>query len=137
MVKISLKFFRSLVKLILPFIFHILIKLKLNRRVINFLNDKSYKSNDRHNFKELIENLLKNQKIISLDVGAQGGFNSDNFFPKKYNSFFEDILIEPIKGEADKLKDKKIINKGLWSNKEKKIIHFRRETRQFINVQAK
>ena len=123
MVKISLKFFRSLVKLILPFIFHILIKLKLNRRVINFLNDKSYKSNDRHNFKELIENLLKNQKIISLDVGAQGGFNSDNFFPKKYNSFFEDILIEPIKGEADKLKDKKIINKGLWSNKEKKKLY--------------
>ena len=40
---------------------------------------------------------IKNNKIIALDVGAQGGFNSDCFFPKKYNNFFEEILIEPIK----------------------------------------
>ena len=124
MIKIILKFFRSLAKRILPFVFNILIRLKLNRRVINFLDEKSYKSNERHNFVELINTLLKNQKISALDVGAQGGFNSDNFFPSRYNSFFEDILIEPIKAEADKLMGKKlVINKGLWSKKENRKLY--------------
>ena len=115
------KISKSLIKLILPLIYKILIKFKLNRRVINFLSDKSYKSNEKHNFTNLISDLLKNEKIISLDVGAQGGFNSDKFFPSKYNCFFKDILIEPINSEAEKLKHNKfIINKGLWSKKEKK-----------------
>ncbi len=115
------KISRSLVKLILPVIYKILVKFKLNRRVINFLSDKSYRSNDQYNFSSLISGLLKNEKIISLDVGAQGGFNSDKFFPSKYNCFFKEILIEPINSEAEKLENKKfIINKGLWSKKEKK-----------------
>ena len=84
----SNKLSRSLVKLILPIIYKILIKFKLNRRVINFLSDKGYRSNDQHNFSSLISSLLKNEKIISLDVGAQGGFNSDKFFPSRYNFFF-------------------------------------------------
>ena len=76
-----------------------------------------------------IKGLLKNEKIISLDVGAQGGFNSDKFFPSKYNCFFKEILIEPINSEAEKLKNKKcLINKGLWSKKEKKIKYFRQQT---------
>ena len=115
------KISKSLIKLILPLIYKILIKFKLNRRVINFLSDKSYRSNEKCNFTSLISDLLKNEKIISLDVGAQGGFNSDKFFPSKYNCFFKDILIEPINSEAEKLKHNKfIINKGLWSKKEKK-----------------
>ena len=115
------KFSRSLLKIILPLIFKLLIKLKLNRRVINFLNEKSYTSNDRYNFTKIIQNYLKGEKLIALDVGAQGGFNSDNFFPKKYNLFFNDILIEPIEKEAEKLnKQEYIINKGLWSDKVKK-----------------
>ena len=115
------KISKSLIKLILPLIYKILIKFKLNRRVINFLSDKSYRSNEKYNFTSLISDLLKNEKIISLDVGAQGGFNSDKFFPSKYNCFFKDILIEPINSEAEKLKHNKfIINKGLWSKKEKK-----------------
>ena len=118
------KFFRSLSKIILPILFKILIKLKLNRRTIIFLSERSYKSNDNYNFSKLIKDLLKNKKIYSLDVGAQGGFNSDNFFQKKYNHFFENILIEPIKEEADKLKENKyIINKGLWSKKERKELY--------------
>lgn len=118
------KFFRSLLKLLLPIIYKILITFKLNRRVINFLNEKAYKSNEQHNFKEHIENLLKNNKIAALDVGAQGGFNSENFFPSKYNQFFESILVEPIKEEADKFKEQKfMIKKGLWSNKEKKNLY--------------
>ena len=115
------KISKSLIKLILPLIYQILIKFKLNRRVINFLSDKSYRSNDQHNFTSLISGLLKNEKIISLDVGAQGGFNSDEFFPSKYNYFFKEILIEPINSEAKKFENKKfVINKGLWSKKEKK-----------------
>ena len=118
------KFFRSLLKLLLPIIYKVLITFKLNRRVINFLNEKAYKSNEQHNFKEHIENLLKNNKIAALDVGAQGGFNSENFFPSKYNQFFESILVEPIKEEADKFKEQKfMIKKGLWSNKEKKNLY--------------
>ena len=118
------KISRSLIKLILPIIYKILITFKLNRRVINFLSDKSYRSNDQHNFTNFISDLLKNEKIISLDVGAQGGFNSDKFFPSKYNCFFKEILIEPIKSEAEKLKNKKFtINKGLWSKKEKKKLY--------------
>ena len=110
--KIIMKLPRSLLKIILPVIFKILIKLKLNRRVINFLNDKSYDSNNSYDFTKIIKNILNEKKIIALDIGAQGGFNSDNYFSKKYNSFFEDILIEPIKAEADKLKKNKyIINK--------------------------
>ena len=118
MAKKNNKFFRSFIKISLPIIFKILLKFRFNRRVINFLNEKSYNSNNKHNFSIFVENLLKKDKIVALDVGAQGGFNSDNFFPQKYNIFFEDILIEPIKSEAEKLKDKKfIINKGLWSSK--------------------
>ncbi len=107
MTKRVLKFFRSLIKFILPLIFKILIRLKSNRRVINYLNDKSYKSNNKYNFSKLISNLLKEKKIIALDVGAQGGFNSDQFFSSKYNSFFEEILVEPIKSEVAKLEQKK------------------------------
>ena len=124
MKKKTQKLFRSLLKVILPIISKILISLKLNRRTINFLSESSYKSNERHNFNSLIKELLKKEKIISLDVGAQGGFNSDNFFSRKYNHFFENILVEPIKTEADKLKDNKfLINKGLWSKKEKRKLY--------------
>ena len=119
-----LKLSRSLLKIILPMIFKILIKLKLNRRVINFLHDKSYKSNNSHNFTKIIKNILNDKKIVALDIGAQGGFNSDNFFSDKYNYFFEDILIEPIETEAKKLKNNKfIINKGVWSQKSKKKLY--------------
>ena len=120
----SMKLSRSLLKIILPIIFKILIKLKLNRRVINFLNDKSYNSNNSYNFTKTIKNILNDKKIIALDVGAQGGFNSDNFFPKKYNCFFENILIEPIEAEAKKLnKDKYTINKGVWSKQERRKLY--------------
>jgi len=118
------KLFRSLIKIILPILFKILLKLRVNRRVINFLNERGYNSNNIYNFVSLIKKLLNNEKIVALDVGAQGGFNSDLFFPKKYNIFFEEILIEPLKEEADKLKDKKnVINKGLWSEKRKKKLY--------------
>ena len=119
-----LKFSKSLVKILLPAVSKILIKLKLNRRVINFLHEKSYNSNFKHNFTSLLEKFLEKNKIVALDVGAQGGFNSDAFFPKKYDHFFDEILIEPINSEAKKIKSKNlVINKGLWSEKIKKKIY--------------
>ena len=75
-----LKFSKSILKLVLPIFFKILIKLKLNRRTINFLQEKSYFSNNLNDFTRVIEKIIKNEKIVALDVGAQGGFNSDNFF---------------------------------------------------------
>jgi len=123
MKKIIQRFARSLIKIVLPFFFKILIIFKINRRVINYLSEKSYFSNNKYNFSSLIKKILKDIKIIALDVGAQGGFNSDNFFSKKYNLFFEEILVEPIKSEADKLESKFIIKKGLWSKKEKRKLY--------------
>jgi FkbM family methyltransferase len=123
--KLLLKLSRSIIKLLLPLLSVIFIKLKINRRVINYLNDKSLVSNIYYDFSNLIKKNLNNEKIIALDIGAQGGFNSDNFFPLKYNQFFEPVLVEPIKEEANKLmvNNKYVINKGIWSTKIKKKIN--------------
>ena len=122
--KTLLKLSRSIVKLILPLIYKILVKLNLNRRVINFLSEKSYFSNNSQNFNKMIEEVLDSKKIIELDIGAQGGFNSDNFFSKKYEHFFKKILVEPINSEAKKLDgDQYTIDKGLWSKKETKKLY--------------
>jgi len=118
-----LKISRSVAKIFLPLIFKILIKFKINRRVISYLQDRSYFGNQKYDFSDIIRSLLKSEKLIALDVGAQGGFNSDNFFSKKYNIFFEPILVEPIKSEAKKLNDNKfVIDNALWSSKVKKNI---------------
>jgi len=71
-----LKLTRSLFKRLLPLIFKILIKLKLNRRTINFLNNKSYNSNSSYNFTKIIENLLNDKKIVALDVEKLGNKKS-------------------------------------------------------------
>ncbi len=121
--KIILKFSRSLIKVFLPLISKILIFLKINRRVINFLEEQSYFSNKNNNFSNVIQNLLINEKIVALDVGAQGGFNSDNYFHRRYEKFFRQILIEPIKKEAEKIKSRDVINKALWSKKERRKLY--------------
>ena len=120
-----LKIIRSLIKLILPYISNLLLVLKINRRTINYLNEKSYFSNNLQNFTKIVEEQLGKKKIIALDIGAQGGFNSDNFFSKKYTKYFQDILFEPIGTEAKKIfGSKKVINKGLWSSKGTKKLYF-------------
>ena len=116
------KLSRSCVKLLLPCFSSLFIKLKVNKRIANYLNDKSFKANNYYNFSDTIEKKLNDKKILALDVGAQGGFNSDSFFPEKYNIFFEPILVEPIKNEAKKLKvnNKYVIDQGIWSKQTKK-----------------
>jgi len=106
----------SITKLILPFLHKILQLLKANTRTVNFLNDKKINANNVYNFQINIEALLKNKKLIGLDVGAQGGFNSDKFFPEKYNKYFESILVDPLKNSLKDEESKHIINKGLWSS---------------------
>ena len=107
----------STAKLILPFLYKILQLLKANTRTVNFLNDKKINANNAYNFQKNIEALLKNKKLIGLDVGAQGGFNSDKFFPEKYNKYFESILVDPLKNSLKSEESKHTINKGLWSSK--------------------
>ena len=107
----------KLTYLIIPFKSKILTIFKLRSRVINQLTSLRLKANKSENYSNLVSKLLLNEKIVALDVGAQGGFN-ENIFPKKYNDFFSPIMVEPIKDEADKLKKEnyKVISKGLWSN---------------------
>ena len=112
----------STTKLILPFLHKILQLLKGNTRVVNFLNDKKINANNAYNFQTNIEELLENKKLIALDVGSQGGFNSDVFFSKKYNKYFKPILVDPIK-ESSKQEGHHYINKGLWSSKENKKLY--------------
>ena len=107
----------KLTYLITPFRSKILTIFKLRSRVINQLTSLRLKANKSENYSNLVSKLLLNEKIATLDVGAQGGFN-ENIFPKKYNDFFSPIMVEPIKDEADKLRKEnyKVISKGLWSN---------------------
>ena len=107
----------KLTYLIIPFKSKILTIFKLRSRVINQLTSLRLEANKSENYSNLVSKLLLNEKIVALDVGAQGGFN-ENIFPKKYNDFFSPIMVEPIKDEADKLKKEnyKVISKGLWSN---------------------
>ena len=122
--KILFKLSKSVVKLLLPWFSYFFIKLKVNKRIANHLSDRSYIANNYYDFSLLVNKSLNNQKILALDIGAQGGFNSDEFFPKKYNKFFEPILVEPIKEEAEKLmtKNKYVISGGIWSKQIKKDI---------------
>ena len=107
----------SITKLILPSLHLILKLLKANTRTVNFLNDKKNNANNSYNFQTNIEKLLKNRKLIGLDVGAQGGFNSDKFFPERYNKYFESILVDPLKNSLEGKESTHTINKGLWSSK--------------------
>ena len=120
--KFTEKVGKSFSKILFPLLFKVFFFFKINRRAVNFFSEKSFFANNNHNFIDLISFLLNQKKIVALDVGAQGGFNSDQFISSKYNHFFEPILIEPIKEEAEKLKKNNVhvIENGLWSFQTKK-----------------
>ena len=113
----------SFIKLLLPFFYKFFSFFNANSRAINFLIEKKNKKNDYYNFENNIKQLLQNQKMIALDAGSQGGFNSDNFFLNRYNKFFKQILVDPIKNSDKDEGDKIFINKGLWSSKIKKKLY--------------
>ena len=89
-------------KLILSFLFKILHLFGVNTRVINFLSDKKFYANNSYNFENSIQMILNDRKLIALDAGSQGGFNSDSFFSKKYDKYFEPILVDPLQRYPDK-----------------------------------
>ena len=108
---------KVLLSKIIQLISKILIALKIHSRVVNQFNklrSESHKNQDLSNF---VSKLLGEKKLIALDVGAQGGFFNASIFSKKYNFFFDPIVVEPIPNEAKKLEDKnyKVIPNGLWS----------------------
>ena len=117
--------FSKIIRFFIPFISKVLIILRINSRIINHLNklrSEAHKSIDWTNF---VSKLLSGKKLVALDVGAQGGFFNESIFSKKYNIFFEPIVVEPIEAEAKKLSDQnyKVISKGLWSKNCKKKLY--------------
>ena len=126
--KVTRFFYRIISKIIyllIPIISKILIALRLNSRIINQLNRLRYESHKTDDHSNLISKLLVDNKLIALDVGAQGGFFESNIFAKKYNNFFDSIVVEPLSNEAEKLSKKnyKVITKGLWSTNCKKKLY--------------
>jgi FkbM family methyltransferase len=108
----------KVIYLIIPFISKFFILLRLNSRIINQLNKIRSESHKTDNHSDFISKLIQKDKLIALDVGAQGGFFDGSFFSKNYNKFFDPVVVEPIEEEAEKLiKQKyKVISKGLWSS---------------------
>ena len=128
LLKVTRFFYRLLSKIIyflIPIISKILIALRLNSRIINQLNKLRYESHKIDDHRNLISKLLITNKLVALDVGAQGGFFEANIFAKKYNSFFNPIVVEPLSSEAEKLtkQNYKIIAKSLWSTNCKKKLY--------------
>ena len=126
--KIIRFFYRQLSKIIyflVPVISKILIAFRLNARIINQFNQLRTSSNNTQDHRSLISKLLMNKKLFALDIGAQGGFFNASIFPKKYNNFFDPIMVEPISAEAKKLikENYKVISKGLWSENCKKKLY--------------
>ena len=113
----------SITKILLPFFFRIIKILKASSRTVNYLNEKKAKANNVYDFQTEINTLLNNKKLIAMDVGSQGGFNSDGYFQKKYNHFFEPILVDPLNSSTKDEFNKNIIKKGLWSSKIEKTLY--------------
>ena len=136
MIRFFCRLLSKIIYFLIPTLSKILIALRLNSRIINQLNKLRYESHKVDDHRNLISKLLVDNKLVALDVGAQGGFFNANIFPKKYNNFFNPIVVEPLSSEAEKLtkQNYKVIAKGLWSTNCKKIICFRKTFRQFLHV---
>jgi len=116
---------KALLSKIIKIISKTFIALKINSRVVNQLNKLRSESHKKEDHTNLVSKLMENKKLAALDVGAQGGFFNESLFSKKYDSFFDAIVVEPIPDEAKKLEDKnyKVIPKGLWSENCKKKLY--------------
>ena len=126
--KIIRFFYRLLSKIIylcIPFISRILIATRFHSRIINQLNKLRSESHKIDDHRNLISKFLGENKLVALDVGAQGGFFNASIFSEKYNKFFAPIMVEPIVSEAEKLEKQnyKVISKGLWSTNCKKKLY--------------
>ena len=116
---------KFLLSKIIQLISKVLIVLKIHSRVVNEFNKLRSESHKNQDHRSFVSKLLGEKKLVALDVGAQGGFFNSSIFSKKYNFFFDPIVVEPIPEEAKKLEDKnyKVISKGLWSENCKKKLY--------------
>jgi len=116
---------KVLISKIIQLISKVLIALKIHSRAVNQFNKLRSESHKNQNHSNLVSKLLGEKKLVALDVGAQGGFFNASIFSKKYNFFFDPVVVEPIPDEAKKLEDKnyKVISKGLWSENCKKKLY--------------
>ena len=116
---------KILLSKIIKIISRILISLKIHSRIVNQFNKLRSESHKNEDHSKFVAKLLREKKLVALDVGAQGGFFNESIFSKKYNFFFDPITVEPIPDEAKKLEDKnyKVISKGLWSENCKKKLY--------------
>ena len=123
--KSTYRLFSKIIYFCIPFFSKIFISLRLLSRIINQLNKIRSESHKIDNHSNFVSKLLSNNKLSSLDVGAQGGFFNESIFPQKYNKFFSPIVVEPIASEAKKLinQNYKVISKGLWSKDCKKTLY--------------
>ena len=115
----------KVIKYCLPSISRILIMFRLNSRIINQLTRLRSESNKTDDHRNLVSKILTENKLVALDVGAQGGFFNSSIIQKKYNKFFMPILVEPLEEESQKLIQQKykVIFKGLWSENCKKRLY--------------
>ena len=111
---------KVILKIIYNFICKIIIKLlpllrilRLQTLVIDHLSVLRLEANKYSNFQQLISELSLKRKLVALDVGAQGSIvgaqggydaNIEHVCLKKYEKFFNPIMVEPIPSEAEKLK---------------------------------
>jgi len=116
---------KVLLSKIIKIISKALIILKIHSRVVNQFNKLRSESHKNQDHSKFVSKLLEGKKLIALDVGAQGGFFNGSIFSKKYNFFFDPIVVEPIPDEAKKLQEKnyKVISEGLWSENCKKKLY--------------
>ena len=103
----------------------VLTVLRLRTRTVNQLNKLRSESHKIDDYRGTISQLMGNEKLVALDVGAQGGFFNANIFSKNYNIFFDPIVVEPIPEEAKKLEKYKykVIPNALWSTNCKKKLY--------------
>lgn len=79
-------------------------------------------SHMRYDYSGLIKQVLNERKITVLDVGAQGGLERETGF---YRGFITPIMVEPIPGEAAKLREFgfSVIDTALFSSECKKNLY--------------
>ena len=70
----------KVIYLCIPFFSRILIILRLHSRIINQLSKLRSAANQMYDHSNLILKLLDNNKLVALDVGAQGGFFNIGIF---------------------------------------------------------
>ena len=72
-VRFFYRIFSKLIYFIIPFISKILVFLRFQSRIINQLSKLRSESHKIYDYKKLVSKFLGKDKLIALDVGAQGG----------------------------------------------------------------